>query len=141
MDTVNQLLAKAMSTTSEQEAVSCLMMARRKSNSLPSLVSAEYNGQNAEYWYRKAETLYLKLKEETSRPRPQNTSSADYVLENIKLRREIIELKTANITLETEKNQLIQRVKKAEGQKTTSMFKVAFWTSLIMVWFMLVFLS
>lgn len=141
MDTVNQLLSKAMSTTSEEEAVSCLMMARRKSNSLPSPVSAEYNGKNAEYWYHKANTLYLKLKEETSRHKLHYTSSTDYAPENIKLRRELIELKTANITLETEKNQLIQRVKNAEGQKLAGMFKGAFLTLLIMVWFMLVFLS
>jgi len=57
MSTVNQLLAKAMSTSSDDEALACLKMARKKGNSLE-LNSAEYNGQSAKYWYDKAVSYY-----------------------------------------------------------------------------------
>lgn len=57
MSTVNQLLAKAMSTSSDDEALACLKMARKKGNSLE-LVSTEYNGQSAKYWYDKAVSYY-----------------------------------------------------------------------------------
>ena len=57
MSTVNQLLAKAMSTSSDDEALACLKMARKKGNSLE-LNSVEYNGQTAQYWYDKAVSYY-----------------------------------------------------------------------------------
>jgi hypothetical protein len=59
MSAVNQLLAKAMSTSSEDEAIACLRMARKKGNTLDlSVKAAEYNGHTAEYWYEKARTYY-----------------------------------------------------------------------------------
>lgn len=68
MSTVNQLLAKAMSTSSDDEAYACLKMARKKSNTLElNSSSAEYNGQSAKYWYDKAVSYYnvAKKKQET----------------------------------------------------------------------------
>jgi hypothetical protein len=59
MSTVNQLLAKAMSTSSDDEAIACLKMARKKGTSLElESGSVEYKGQNAKYWYDKAVSYY-----------------------------------------------------------------------------------
>lgn len=64
MSNVNQLLSKAMSTTSEEEAMSCLRMARKKSKTFEgSTTSNDYNGRDAKYWYEKAELYYNKAKE------------------------------------------------------------------------------
>lgn len=61
---VNQLLAKALSTPSEEEAMSCLRMARKKGGRLEdSGSSSKYNGQSAEYWYNKASMYYAKSRE------------------------------------------------------------------------------
>ena len=49
---INQLLAKALSTTSEDEAMTCLRMARKRGGKLEdSSAPAEYNGHDAKYWY------------------------------------------------------------------------------------------
>ncbi len=66
MSNVNQLLAKAMSTTSEEEAMSCLRMARKKGKSFDvGGDSGEYNGHSAKYWYEKAALYYNKAKEKS----------------------------------------------------------------------------
>ncbi len=66
MSAVNQLLAKALSTTSEEEAMSCLRMARKKTSTFDSPVSVstptEYRGHDAKYWYDKASYYYTELK-------------------------------------------------------------------------------
>lgn len=63
MSNVNQLLAKALSTTSEDEAMACLRMARKKGGQLESPnTHVDYNGHSAEYWYEKAALYYQKLK-------------------------------------------------------------------------------
>ncbi len=69
MSNVNQLLMKAMSTTSEEEAMSCLRMARKKGNSFDSVAStsSEYNGHGAKYWYEKAVLYYNRAKEDSNR--------------------------------------------------------------------------
>jgi hypothetical protein len=69
MSNVNQLLMKAMSTTSEEEAMSCLRMARKKGNSFDSVAStsSEYNGHGAKYWYDKAALYYNRAKEDSNR--------------------------------------------------------------------------
>jgi hypothetical protein len=69
MSNVNQLLMKAMSTTSEEEAMSCLRMARKKGNSFDSVTStsSEYNGHGAKYWYDKAVLYYNRTKEDSNR--------------------------------------------------------------------------
>lgn len=56
MDKYNQLIAKAISTTSDDEALACLRMAKKIGGTLEQ--SAEYNGKTAEYWYDKAKKLY-----------------------------------------------------------------------------------
>lgn len=75
MSAINQLLAKAMSTTSEEEAMSCLRMARKKGKSFDTAQSssaAMYKGQNAEYWYDKAYKWYHEAKKrETDLTRDQ----------------------------------------------------------------------
>jgi len=64
MSNINQLLAKALSTTSEDEAMACLRMARKKGGRLEdSSASSEYNGHSAKYWYDKAAMYYTKAKE------------------------------------------------------------------------------
>lgn len=55
---INQLLAKAMSTTSEEEAMNCLRMARKRGSSFEQGSSSNYKGQDARYWYHKAEHYY-----------------------------------------------------------------------------------
>lgn len=63
MSNINQLLAKALSTTSEDEAMACLRMARKKGGRLEnSSVPAEYNGHDAKYWYDKAYKWYHEAK-------------------------------------------------------------------------------
>lgn len=63
MGNINQLLAKAMSTASEDEAVACLRMARKKGKTLDAEVSGDYNGHDAKYWYEKAAAFYKTIKE------------------------------------------------------------------------------
>ena len=53
----NQLIAKAISTTSDDEALACLRMAKKIGGEIQSSVG-EYNGKTAEYWYDKAKKLY-----------------------------------------------------------------------------------
>lgn len=65
MSNINQLLAKALSTTSEEEAMSCLRMARKKGGRLDDSSSADYNGHDARYWYDKAALYYTKAKEKS----------------------------------------------------------------------------
>ena len=63
MSNINQLLAKALSTTSEDEAMACLRMARKKGGRLEdSSVPSEYNGHSAKYWYDKAYKWYHEAK-------------------------------------------------------------------------------
>lgn len=66
MSKIQQLLAKAMSTASEDEAVACLRMARKhggKASDVPPMDDPKpsgslYNGQTAKQWYDKANELY-----------------------------------------------------------------------------------
>lgn len=54
MSNVNQLLAKALSTDSEEEAISCLRMARKKNGD----TSVQTDTQNDDYWKSKAKYYY-----------------------------------------------------------------------------------
>lgn len=65
MSNINQLLAKALSTTSEEEAMSCLRMARKKGVRLEDSPNSVYNGHDARYWYDKAALYYTKAKEKS----------------------------------------------------------------------------
>ena len=53
MSQVNQLLAKAMSTASEDEAIACLRMARKKGKTADPV-----DTKDAEYWKNKAKEYY-----------------------------------------------------------------------------------
>lgn len=110
MSTVNQLLAKAMSTSSEEEAMSCLRMARKKSNTFDSGVStsSEFNGHTAEYWYNKAVTYYnaAKKKQETSGLTIDQQKHLFKMYENaertnVTLHEKVSKLNTENSTLRT----------------------------------------
>jgi uncharacterized protein (DUF3084 family) len=75
MSTTDQLIAKAMSTTSEDEAIACLRMARKKGGKVTQSFGQKseevtYNGHTAKYWYEKALAYYNYHK--------QNNNSADY---------------------------------------------------------------
>ena len=59
---INQLLAKALSTTSEDEAMACLRMARKKGGQLNDSPNSVYNGHDAKYWYDKAYKWYHEAK-------------------------------------------------------------------------------
>ena len=54
---VNQILAKAMSTSSEEEAIACLRMARKRGGQVGSQVDT-FNRHDAKYWYEKALDYY-----------------------------------------------------------------------------------
>ncbi len=74
MSTTDQLIAKAMSTTSEDEAIACLRMARKKGGKVTQSFETKvedttYNGHTAKYWYEKALAYYNYHK--------QNANSAD----------------------------------------------------------------
>lgn len=58
--TVDQLLSKAMSTSSEDEAISCLVMARKKGGGFNKIDAKDnlYKGGTAEYWHGKTYEYY-----------------------------------------------------------------------------------
>ena len=68
MNVTDQLLSKALSTTSEDEAISCLLMARKKGGSykpapeIPTL----FKGKTAEQWYAAANEYYAYAKQQKS---------------------------------------------------------------------------
>lgn len=110
MSNTEQLLAKAMSTSSEDEAIACLRMARKKGASAysgASTTNSTYNGHDAKYWYDKAAAWYGEAKK--LKASPGLSASQQSILynmyveadtdrtrlrdEKIKLTKEILELK------------------------------------------------
>lgn len=79
MTQIDQLLAKALSTTSEEEAIACLRMARKKGSTYatssikPAFNTSSYGGYSAKEWrdaaaqlrqeYDRVVTSYIKLRE------------------------------------------------------------------------------
>lgn len=63
MSTVNQLLAKAMNTASDDEAMACLRMARKKATTLENGLSNDYKGHDAKYWHDRAVVYYNQVTE------------------------------------------------------------------------------
>ena len=117
---VKQLLAKAMSTSSEDEAIACLRMARKKGNSLDlGSGSVEYKGKTAEYWYDKANMYYqeTKKKSDSKGGLSANEQLALYRMyqnaenENVKLHEKYSKVSSENSylkrKLETKKNEYI----------------------------------
>lgn len=84
MSKVNQLLEKAISTSSEEEAVSCLRMARKhhKGGSVSVSTSSTSDGKSAQYWKEQALRLARHQADYLGR---YNTA----LVENTKLRREV----------------------------------------------------
>lgn len=63
MAQIEQLLAKAMSTDSEDEAIACLRMARKQGKSFEP--TGSYKGKTAQEWYKSLDTVtkaYIKEK-------------------------------------------------------------------------------
>ena len=110
----NQLLAKALSTSSEEEAIACLRMARKKGARIEeSTSSGDYNGHDAKYWHDKAYIWYTQAKAKEQKP-VQNGMSIEqqqhlYRLyrneeaTNDKLRETISQLQRENENLKTQK--------------------------------------
>lgn len=61
---VNQILAKALSTSSEEEAIACLRMARKKGGMVEGQEDT-YNHHTAKHWYQKAYDYHKIAKERT----------------------------------------------------------------------------
>lgn len=57
MSQIDQLIAKALSTDSEDEAIACLRMARRQGKSTTKKDQGIYAGQSAKYWYERVASL------------------------------------------------------------------------------------
>lgn len=97
MSIINQLLAKALSTTSEDEAMACLRMARKKGGCLEdSDTAVEYNGHSAAYWYAKAGHYYNIAKLHNAQAKDYQALVKAYDIEvgvNAKYRNQIRRLK------------------------------------------------
>lgn len=119
MSVINQLLSKAMSTSSDEEAIACLKMARKKGNVFDVGGTSTYNGHTAEYWYEKAATYYNVAKKKQE---PQVGLSAaqqqqlynmykNSESENVKLYEKAAELRSENKKLkqqlEAKKNEYL----------------------------------
>jgi hypothetical protein len=61
---VNQILAKAMSTSSEEEAIACLRMARKRGGQISGQADT-HNQHGAKHWYEKARDYYTIAKKRT----------------------------------------------------------------------------
>jgi hypothetical protein len=105
MSNINQLLAKALSTTSEDEAMACLRMARKKGGRLEnSSVPAEHNGHDAKYWYEKAAMYYTKAKEKSEGLTPTQQQQLWNMYKNES--ESVLRLRSEKQQLEREINQL-----------------------------------
>lgn len=102
MSNVNQLLSKALSTTSEDEAMACLRMARKKGGRIEeSTSSGDYNGHDAKYWYDKAAIWYNHAKETKENSATLHKWYKQEETENNRLR-----VKAASLERENEKLKL-----------------------------------
>lgn len=106
MSKVNQLLEKAISTSSEEEAVSCLRMARKHHKG--ETVSVSYNNpsepNHTQYWKMQAHKYFNLAQERDALALRLAREHSDYLgrynnalLENSKLRREVTNAETASI--------------------------------------------
>lgn len=105
MSNINQLLAKALSTTSEDEAMACLRMARKKGGRLEnSSVPADHHGHDAKYWYEKAAMYYTKAKEKSEGLTPTQQQQLWNMYKNES--ESVLRLRSEKQQLEREINQL-----------------------------------
>jgi hypothetical protein len=108
MSNVNQLLSKALSTTSEDEAMACLRMARKKGGRIEeSTSSGDYNGHDAKYWYDKAAVWYTQAKETKENSATLHKWYKQEETENNRLR-----VKAASLERENEKLKLKKELPK-----------------------------
>lgn len=100
-----QLLAKALSTSSEEEAISCLRMARKKGGSLDASPtnSQSFRGGTINQWYDKAvqyHKLYNDLKQSKMAPSEKSelwkSMYLEVLVEKQKLKYEVESLKEKN---------------------------------------------
>lgn len=105
MSKVNQLLEKAISTSSEEEAVSCLRMARKHHKGEDVSVSSNNtsDGKSAQYWKEQAHRYFNLAQERDALALRLSRQQADYLkryntalVENTKLRREVSTAEAAN---------------------------------------------
>lgn len=114
---VNQLLAKAMSTSSEEEAMSCLRMARKRGTVFEqaSTSSSDYKGHDARYWYSKAEQYYDIAKKKQNDP-----PSGFLPLDQAKKLLELLESnEAARRNLVREKRVLADKISELESRGNT----------------------
>ena len=106
MSKVNQLLEKAISTSSEEEAVSCLRMARKhhKGGSVSVSANSTSDGKSAQYWKEQAHRYFNLAQERDALALRLAREHSDYLgrynsalTENSKLRREVTDAETASI--------------------------------------------
>jgi len=106
MSKVNQLLEKAISTSSEEEAVSCLRMARKhhKGGSVSVSANSTSDGKSAQYWKEQAHRYFNLAQERDALALRLAREHSDYLgrynsalIENSKLRREVTDAETASI--------------------------------------------
>lgn len=129
MSTVNQLLAKAMNTSSEDEAMACLRMARKKATSLEESLSSDYKGHDAKYWYTQAVAYYNKVQE-----KPAGLSADNQAL----LYKMYKNAEQDNQKLVMEKRALEAQIRKMESKPNwrsplLSLFTVILFQSLIII--------
>lgn len=129
MSSTNQLLLKALSTDSEDEAISCLRMARKRGKTAELNSTSEYNGKSAEYWYNKAQHYYTEVKQK----KPEGLSKEQQtMLYNMYRNAEYEKLVLAKqlSDIQTEKNKLAKEFAK---KKTAFRFSVFFGTVFIVI--------
>lgn len=92
---MSQLLAKALSTSSEEEAIACLRMACKRNEKIEG--SALYRGNSAEYWFNKAYAQYISAKTSYSKIERLCT---EYSVKNSNLQIELRSVKSELVTAE-----------------------------------------
>lgn len=106
MSKVNQLLEKAISTASEEEAISCLRMARKHSKGEPVSVTASKadDTKSVQYWKEQAHRYFNLAQERDALALRLARQQADYLgrynttlAENTKLRREVNAAETTSM--------------------------------------------
>lgn len=103
MSKVNQIIMKAFSSDSEDEAVSCFLMARKQfkkeSTDVNIEASQKFNGKTAREWYDIATVIQRTSSVILDRQKETNNSTLKLHGEIHDLRKKIIGLETSNLKL------------------------------------------
>jgi len=105
---VNQILAKAMSTSSEEEAIACLRMARKRGGQISGQADT-HNQHGAKHWYEKARDYYKIAKTRTE-------EVEEYYRMYTRERDRKRELETEKRELETEVRLLKAKIEKRDAR-------------------------